>query len=102
MRKIRPRDSLFVYFATDSELELLGAFLVRTPVSAVGLDDVTALGIVDDPKLDAALSGKEEYPRDPFLDAYTGLFVIKDDFPKIPKKPPSFHRNAIVALRDDA
>lgn len=102
VRDIRPHDSLFIYFAADSEDELLGAFLVRTPVSAVGLDGVTALGIVNDPELEAALSGDETYPRDPVLNAYTGFFIEKDKYPKPPTKPPTFHRNAIVALREGA
>jgi hypothetical protein len=99
---MRPHDSILVYFATGSEYEFLGAFLVRLPPRAVGLDDVTALAIVDDPKLDSVLSSEEEYPRDPFLNVYTGMFLVKDNFPRLPKKPPKFFRNAIVAVRDGA
>ncbi len=70
---------------------------------------MTALGIVTDSELEAALSGegteaapndRETYPRDPFLNAYTGFFVEEDAYPKLPRTPPKFHRNALVALRE--
>jgi hypothetical protein len=100
---------LLIYFAAQPADELLGAYLVRTPSNPAGLDGVTAIGAVTDPELAAALSGEdagagrdESYPIDPFLKKYTGFFVERDNYPKLPKEPPRFVRNAIVRLGEDA
>jgi hypothetical protein len=96
--EIRVGDSLLIYYKSHS-LHLLGSYLIVAPREKVGNEPrVSAVGIASDASLVNAMEREPPYPRDPYLDEFTGFFLRKDDYAVPLPEPPTFIKNALVRI----